>query len=61
MSTDEVMRALRSARRRVYFSPRFVKRRLSFIRNWRDLAAISRKAMSLVVPRAGLKPARTHA
>lgn len=51
MSADEISIALRRARRQVYFMPRFVARRLSYIRSFRDLSAIARKASRLIVRR----------
>ncbi len=48
LSAEEVGRALASARRRVYFSPRFIKNRLGYIRNVRDVSALARKAWRLV-------------
>jgi anaerobic magnesium-protoporphyrin IX monomethyl ester cyclase len=51
MTADEIARAIRRARRKVYFSPQFIKRRLGFFRNLEDLGAITRKVWHLVVPR----------
>ncbi len=48
LSAEEVGRALARARRRVYFSPRFIKNRLGYIRNVRDVSALARKAWRLV-------------
>lgn len=48
MSADDIGRALVRARRRVYFSPRFIRRRLSYVRDLRDVAALGRKAWRLV-------------
>ena len=51
MTADEISVALTRARRQVYFMPRFVARRLSYIRSFRDLGAIARKASRLLVRR----------
>ena len=48
MTADEIQQAVNYARRKVYFSPRFIKRRLGYIRDVRDLAAITGKAWHLV-------------
>lgn len=48
LSAEDVGRALARVRRRVYFSPRFIKNRLGYIRNVRDVAALARKAWRLV-------------
>jgi len=48
MSADEIGRALVRARRRVYFSPRFIRRRLGYVRDIRDVAALGRKAWRLL-------------
>lgn len=52
LSADEVMQAITRARRKVYFSPRFIKRRLGYLRDLRDLGALARKVVRLVLPRA---------
>jgi radical SAM superfamily enzyme YgiQ (UPF0313 family) len=52
MTADDIARAVTRARRKVYFSPRFIKRRLSYVRNLRDLGAITRKVWRLVTPQA---------
>jgi radical SAM superfamily enzyme YgiQ (UPF0313 family) len=52
MSADDIDRAITRARRRVYFTPRFVLRRLSYARDLRDLSALTRKVWRLVAPRA---------
>jgi radical SAM superfamily enzyme YgiQ (UPF0313 family) len=52
MTGDEIARAVTRARRRVYFSPQFIKRRLSYVRDLHDLSAIARKVWRLVAPRA---------
>ncbi len=50
MSATEVMKALNRLRRRTYFSPRFVAKRLRYVRSWKDLGAIVRKVTRLVLP-----------
>ena len=45
---EEVGRQLARARRRVYFSPRFIGRRLRHVRDLRDLPALARKAWRLL-------------
>ena len=50
MSAGDVARAVTRARRKVYFSPQFIKRRLGYIRNLDDFGAIARKAWRLVAP-----------
>jgi radical SAM superfamily enzyme YgiQ (UPF0313 family) len=52
MSADQIGRALARARRRVYFSPKFIKRRMAYIHNARDLGALWRKAFRLLVSSA---------
>lgn len=52
MSAKEVMEALNYLRRRVYFSPRFIRKRLKYIRSGRDLAAIIRKVARLIMPKS---------
>ncbi len=52
MTGDEIARAVARARRKVYFSPRFIKRRLGYVRDLHDLGAIARKAWRLVAQRA---------
>lgn len=52
MSADEISRAVDRARRSVYFTPKFIARRLSYIRSAGDLGALARKALRLVTPRA---------
>jgi radical SAM superfamily enzyme YgiQ (UPF0313 family) len=47
MTADEIAQAVTRARRRVYFSPRFIKRRLGYVRNLRDLGALTRKVWRL--------------
>jgi anaerobic magnesium-protoporphyrin IX monomethyl ester cyclase len=48
LSAEGVGQALARARRSVYFSPRFIKNRLSYIRNPRDVSALARKALRLM-------------
>jgi radical SAM superfamily enzyme YgiQ (UPF0313 family) len=48
LSAEEVGRQLARARRRVYFSPRFIGRRLRYVRDLRDLPALARKAWRLL-------------
>ena len=52
LDAEEVGRALARARRSVYFSPRFIKNRLAYIRNPRDITALARKALRLLTPNA---------
>jgi radical SAM superfamily enzyme YgiQ (UPF0313 family) len=52
LDADEVGRALARARRSVYFSPRFIKNRLGYVRNPRDITALARKAMRLLTSAA---------
>lgn len=53
LSADGIGAALTRARRRVYFQPRFIARRLGYVRDLRDLAAVTRKVLRLVVARRG--------
>jgi radical SAM superfamily enzyme YgiQ (UPF0313 family) len=53
MSPAAIKRAVLRARRSVYFSPRFIVRRLRYVRDFRDLSAITRKALRLLVPSIG--------
>jgi radical SAM superfamily enzyme YgiQ (UPF0313 family) len=48
LSAEELMKGVTSLRRRVYFSPHFIKQRLRYVRNFRDLGALSRKVIRLV-------------
>lgn len=48
LDTVEIGRALANARRRVYFSPRFLGRRLRYVRNARELPALAKKALRLL-------------
>jgi radical SAM superfamily enzyme YgiQ (UPF0313 family) len=48
LSSERVAMALTRARRRVYFQPRFIARRLSYVRDFRDLGALARKVLRLV-------------
>ena len=48
MTDKDLRRALARARRSVYFSPTFIRRRLSYVRNLRDLTALTRKAVRLL-------------
>ena len=48
MTAEEIQKAVNYARRNVYFSPQFIKRRLGYVRDVRDLAAITGKAWRLV-------------
>jgi hypothetical protein len=52
MTGDDIARAVTRARRKVYFSPQFIKRRLSYVRDLHDLSAIARKVWRLVALRA---------
>lgn len=47
MSADEIAEAITHARRKVYFTPRFILRRLSYIRDVRDVGALARKVFRL--------------
>ena len=60
MSADEISQAVDRARRSVYFDPKFIARRLSYIRSAGDLGALARKAWRLVTP-ARLFAARQRA
>jgi len=51
MSADEIAQAITRARRKVYFSPRFILRRLSYIRDARDVGALAHKVFRLLTPR----------
>jgi anaerobic magnesium-protoporphyrin IX monomethyl ester cyclase len=53
LSADGIGAALTRARRRVYFQPRFIARRLSYVRDLRDLGAVTRKVLRLIVARSG--------
>ena len=46
--TAEEVASLARARRSIYFSPRFIKNRLAYIRNPRDVSALARKALRLM-------------
>jgi radical SAM superfamily enzyme YgiQ (UPF0313 family) len=48
MTAEEVQKAVNYARRKVYFSPQFIKRRLGYVRDVRDLVAITGKVWRLV-------------
>ena len=48
LTADEVGQQLARARRRVYFSLRFIRRRLRYVRDIRDLPALARKALRLL-------------
>ncbi len=48
MTADDIGRALVRARRRIYFSPGFIRRRLSYVRDVRDIAALGKKAWRLL-------------
>jgi radical SAM superfamily enzyme YgiQ (UPF0313 family) len=50
MTIEAIHRAIDRARRSVYLSPRFILRRLSYIRDFRDLSALVHKALRLVTP-----------
>jgi radical SAM superfamily enzyme YgiQ (UPF0313 family) len=51
LSADDIARAITRARRKVYFDPKFVLRRLSYVRDPRDLRALARKVVRLVAAR----------
>jgi len=48
LDAEQVGRALARARRKIYFSPRFIGKRLSYIRDARDVSALARKALRLM-------------
>jgi anaerobic magnesium-protoporphyrin IX monomethyl ester cyclase len=48
LTADELMKGITALRRKVYFSPQFIMKRLRYIRNFRDMAALSRKVMRIV-------------
>ena len=52
MTAKEVMQALNYARKKIYFSLRFIARRLYYIRTMKDLSALVRKALSILRYRA---------
>jgi anaerobic magnesium-protoporphyrin IX monomethyl ester cyclase len=52
MSSDDIARALSKVRRRVYFDPQFIRRRLSYVKDVSDLKAITKKALRLLTPSA---------
>jgi len=52
MSAEEIAGAITRARRKVYFTPRFILRRLSYIRDMRDVGALVRKVVRLLAPKA---------
>lgn len=58
MSADEIREAIVHLRRKVYFSPRFVRRRLSYVKNVSDLVALSKKVVRLALHRAAGPRAR---
>jgi radical SAM superfamily enzyme YgiQ (UPF0313 family) len=52
MSADEIRDAILHLRRKIYFSPRFVRRRLSYVKNFGDFVALSKKAARLAFHRS---------
>ena len=48
LSAEQIGRELAHAHRRIDFSPGFVRRRLRYVRDARDLPALARKALRLV-------------
>ena len=48
LSAEEVGQAVARARRSVYFSPLFIRNRLAYIRNPRDLSTLARKVLRLM-------------
>ncbi len=48
MTADQIGEALVRARRQIYFSPRFIARRLGYIRDVKDVKALGRKALRLL-------------
>lgn len=48
MDAEEILRAITHARRKVYFTPRFIWRRLRYMHDARDLSAVLRKVYRLV-------------
>lgn len=51
LSSEGIAMALTRARRRVYFQPRFIARRLGYVRDLRDLGAVARKVLRLLTAR----------
>jgi anaerobic magnesium-protoporphyrin IX monomethyl ester cyclase len=51
LSAGEIMKGITTLRRKVYFSPQFIRKRLRYVRNVRDLAALSRKVIRIVAGR----------
>lgn len=51
MTPEEIDAALIRARRKVYFSPHFIVRRLAYVRSLQDLGALARKVTRLLGPR----------
>jgi anaerobic magnesium-protoporphyrin IX monomethyl ester cyclase len=52
LDAEAVGRALAQARRSIYFSPRFIRKRIGYIRSVRDVSALARKALRLVTSSA---------
>jgi len=48
LDAEQVGQALARARRSVYFSPRFIRRRVGYIRSMSDVSALARKAFRLL-------------
>jgi radical SAM superfamily enzyme YgiQ (UPF0313 family) len=48
LSAEEVGQALARARRKIYFSPRFIRKRFAYIKSPRDVTALARKAARLL-------------
>lgn len=48
MTAEEIEKAVVYARKKIYFSPRFILRRFGYIRNFRDAYAIIRKGVELI-------------
>jgi hypothetical protein len=60
MTADEILEAILYLRRKVYFSPRFMRRRLSYVKNARELIALSRKAARLIFGHAAQGPLKAE-
>jgi anaerobic magnesium-protoporphyrin IX monomethyl ester cyclase len=48
LTSDEIEKAISNARKKIYFSPRFILRRFSYIRNYKDAYAIISKGFKLL-------------
>jgi len=59
MTAEEICDAIAMLRRGVYLSPRFMRRRLSYVRNVRDVIALSGKLSRLLLPRSARERANS--